>query len=270
VVVVRTFYWDPKAAPVASGGRLRRSRWKIGNAGDLLNHVIVREVYGAEVVNADDGAGHRLLLIGSVAHRVESGDLVFGVGTKGVPLPGPDTVSCRVVGTRGPITTDAFKQAGHDVSGLQFEFDPGLLIPSLMPSPEPATRGRVIFIPHYRDKVARRPRRGVARVVRIDADPVRLAQEIARAEFVFTSSLHGLIFAHALGRPARLVSPGSSEPLIKYQDYFASIGLRWRTLVDIDEAVRSPKDDSPVSLPHSLGDVRLPPLEELLEAGIAT
>jgi pyruvyltransferase len=265
---VRTFYWDPVGSS-CQPWRRRRSGWRTGNAGDLLNRVMIRATYGARELNVTDGSGRRLLLVGSVAHRVQTGDLVFGVGTKGVPLPGPDEARCRVVGTRGPITTEAFRRAGHDLADHAFELDPGLLVGRYLRSVPSAEPGRVVYVPHYRNGAAGAVEDPDVHTLSVDADPLRLATEIARAEFVLTSSLHGLVFAHALGRPARLVAPETAEPVVKYQDYFASLGLPWRRLVPVGQALREPKPDSPVQLPPEIDALALPSVPRLREAAIA-
>jgi hypothetical protein len=58
--------------------------------------------------------------------------------------------------------------------------------------------------------------------------PLEVAARIAAAEFVATSSLHGLIFADALSTPAQLVSfsgGARAEPLFKYDDYSSIFGM---------------------------------------------
>lgn len=259
---VRTFYWDPAVKGLR--GLLRRPAFRVGNAGDLLNRDLVEHFYGEPPLNAEDG-GRRLLLVGSVVHRVQAGDIVAGVGTKGTPLPNPSDVGdVDIRGVRGPITHDALEAAGFDMSGVTFHADPGLLVNELYPQQvaKAPVRNRIAFIPHYRDRQDYRRTRGV-RIVDIDCEPRALAGEIASAELVLTSSLHGLIFAHAIGRPVVLVAPLRSEPVIKYQDYVASVGLDWREPVDLDTALSSPKPASPAEIRFDPASIRLPDAEEL-------
>ncbi|MGC3987587.1 MAG: hypothetical protein QM777_24290 [Pseudorhodoferax sp.] len=105
--------------------------------------------------------GRRLLLVGSVSHRVLDGDIVCGIGSKHSTIPAADGLRIRVWGVRGPMTLDAFRQAGHDVSQLRFMGDPGVLIGKLYPDvlhirPE---AGNTIFIPHYRERFEHRRNR---------------------------------------------------------------------------------------------------------------
>jgi hypothetical protein len=264
---VRTFYWDP--AKKGLRGLLRRPAFRIGNAGDLLNRDLIEHYYGQSPLNTDEG-GRRLLLVGSVVHRVQQGDVVAGVGTKGTQLPKPAEVGdVDIRGVRGPITHDALKEAGFDVSRISFHGDPGLLVKALYPeeTAKEAVPNRVAFIPHYRDREEYRRTSGV-RIVDIDCEPRKLAKEIAKAELVLTSSLHGLIFAHAIGRPVVLIAPIRAEPVIKYQDYMASVGLDWTDPVDLETALRSAKPTSPADARFDPGAITFPTKEELLATGV--
>lgn len=273
-MAVRTFFWeaprpsrtDRIVARLRPGARPTALR--VGNAGDIFVRDVIRMVYGEDATNvADDG--RRLLLIGSIAHRVLDGDVVCGAGTKGAPLPPATQVRCKVVAVRGPITLEAFEQAGHDVSEVRSLRDPGLLLRFAVPDASPVP-GRRVLIPHYRE---RHLYRGAAAhgldIVDIDGEPVDVARGIQAAEVIYTSSLHGMIFAHALRRPCVLLAPQTAEPEIKYRDYFASVGMAWRTPGTLEEALREPAPGSAPDLEFSVEDFGLPPLAELREAGIA-
>jgi pyruvyltransferase len=261
-VAVRTFFWDP----VPPRRALRRRRgFRHGNAGDRFNIDLIEWAYpGEDVVNVDDEGG-RLLLVGSVAHRVLDGDVVNGIGCKTTDLPTAGDVTIRARGVRGPLTLDALAAAGHDVSGVLFQGDPGLLIGKVHPDllTVEAERGRVVFIPHYRERDRYRSDRRY-RVVDIDAPPVDVGREIRRAEVVHTSSLHGLVWAHALGRPARLVAPQTPESPLKYEDYLLSIGQPTGAIApDIDASLRTPTPTTPVDVTAVIATISLPPRPEL-------
>lgn len=274
-MALRTFYWNPlddrpAKTPFWKFGRSPRG-FEHGNAGDRFNLDLLEWAYpGQQVTNVKD-AGQRLLLVGSVAHRALDGDLVCGIGSKHADVPAPGKARVQVLGVRGPMTLDAFRQAGHDISRLRFMGDPGFLIGKLYPATMDivAERGRTIFIPHYRERFQYPSTRSYA-VVSIDATPRMIAEEIGRAEFVYTSSLHGLVWAHALGRPARLVSPQTEESLHKYQDYFLSIGQPFESAASIDEALRGPKPTSPIDVSSHVDGIVLPTLQELKTAGVVS
>lgn len=271
---IRTFYWDAprdrRPALLRWLSRRDPHLFRHGNAGDDFNVDLLKWAYpGCAIDNAADG-GRRLLLVGSVAHRVQDADIVNGIGSKPVDVPTAQKVTLRVRGVRGPLTLEAFRRAGHDVSSLRFVGDPGLLIGQLFPDLADVTHenGRVVFIPHYRERFQFRSNRHF-RVVDIDASAHDVAVEIRRAEFVHTSSLHGLIWAHALGRPARLVTPAAGEALYKYEDYFLSIDQPLQAAATIEESLRLPKPISPPDVSRVIGSITLPSQEELMRPGIA-
>jgi hypothetical protein len=251
---------------------LRRSNanvFRTGNAGDVFNRNLIETTYGVEARNVAD-CGRRLLLVGSTAHRIQNGDIVCGVGTKGRTIPSAKDVRCRILAVRGPLTLAAFAQAGHDVTSVRSQLDPGLLIRFAVDDAD-AVPNRVAILPHYRDRdfYGRRARRGLW-MIDIDDEPVEVARNIQSAELVYTSSLHGLIFAHALRRPSVLIAPQTSEAEVKYRDYFASVGLPWRSLPTLDEALRMPSPESPLDLDYATADFALPTLRALQDAGIAS
>ncbi|MDT9592009.1 polysaccharide pyruvyl transferase family protein [Nocardioides zeae] len=265
---VRTFYWDAsRGEPVRWPRRPKPGQWRHGNAGDEFNTDLIDWAYPGLGHTNDADAGPRVLLVGSTVHRALDGDVLAGVGSKGVAVPRDVTV--RIVGLRGPRTLAAVEEAGHDTGDLRFLGDPGLLIGEVHPSLQEvdARRGRVAFIPHYRERAEHASTRRY-RLVDIDATPLQVGREIRRAEVVLTSSLHGLVWAHALGRPAVLVQPRTPEPEIKYVDYTESVGLAWRTPPTLDEAL----EQSPSATPHDVSavvrQIALPTLEELRGAGV--
>lgn len=110
-------------------------------------------------------------------------------------------------------------------------------------------------------------RAGIGGSTSVDQTPLEFAKQIARAETVYSSSLHGLIFAHALGRPAALVAPLTPEPEIKYRDYAASVGEAWRTPGDLDETLRRATPNVPASVPTLIASAAFPTRAELAETG---
>lgn len=240
--------------------------FRYGNAGDVMAERVIENHYGCRSMNVN-GQGGRLLVIGSIASRLRDGDVVAGIGVKNGEVP---RVRCRVLGLRGPITYERFKKAGHDLSEVRFLKDPGLLIRFCQPKHEVSPKGRV-FIPHYRERYQylRDPIDGI-RFVDIDNDPLEVARHILNAELVYTSSLHGVIFAHALNRPCVLVRTQTDEPWLKYEDYYCSIDAPVpKPLASIREASTAPKPDSPLDIHFEREEFDFPLFSELVQWGIA-
>ncbi len=200
--------------------------FKQGNAGDIFALDILKKEYGLKVRNLKNYT-HRILCIGSISHLINENDILCGIGakTKQIPLYSINPPICW--GFRGPITYEIFKKAGYDVNSVKFLADPGLLIKNLVKDNVVETiPGKVIFIPHYRERVLFKSNlKSYIKIVDVDALPYSLALEILSAELVLSSSLHGIIFAHSLGKPCKFILPQTQEPLLKYYDYFESIGI---------------------------------------------
>ncbi|QDU53962.1 polysaccharide pyruvyl transferase family protein [Aeoliella mucimassa] len=269
---IRTFCWDDQNAPnrLAYYKKLasKKNAFLVGNAGDLLSGSIIQHAYKLPHVNVKK-EGHRLLLVGSVFHFVKPGDIACGIGVReGQPVQ----TDCRIMGLRGPLSYETLKSAGYDMSECKFLYDPGLMIRELAPATKPVRPRGQIFIPHYRERFnyllnTQLMRKRVS-VVSIDATPEAIAHRIRRAELVYTSSLHGVVFAHSLGVPCVFVRPQTGEPMFKYQDYYASIGVPYPTPADnIAAALSQPKPDSPTEISYRDGDIQLPSKEVLQESG---
>lgn len=237
------FWWAPRRSvallrpEVRPNGRAwarlaLRSGRPLLNFGDELSRQVVSEVAGLPVrwrlaVEAD------LVSIGSIfelAARNPGRAAIWGTGLRGEPAAGAAAGLLANVGpvlaVRGPKTRDALGLSPDLPLG-----DPGLLA---FRHVERALHPRgMVVIPHFtqwnqargRHQIAGAARAGFA-VVDPSQSPGRVLARIARASFVASASLHGVIVAHALGVPAQLVrDAGSKEPTWKYQDYAASLGL---------------------------------------------
>jgi hypothetical protein len=276
---IRTYYWNDRiigSARLRLRAALRRPtglHFATGNAGDILVRDLVEYLYGAPALHTTKTGG-RFVPIGSVGHKLLDGDVVSGIGVKTDPIPSARATRLHLVGLRGPITLERFARAGHDVSTVRFLLDPGLLVRDICRlderAPVEAEAGRIAFIPHYRERAQYSGRIPPHLCfVDIDAPPTTIAEEILRSETVYASSLHGVVFAHALGRPCVLVAPDDREDLLKYEDYYLSVGLPWkRPPSDLDEALRQPAPTSPADVRFSSTDFDFPTIDELRDAGV--
>jgi len=275
---IRTYYWhDRVIGPVGivllkCTGRDPSRYFRIGNAGDIFAEDVIRNIYGATPVNSAPGLP-RLLIVGSIGHRMHSSDIICGIGVKSREIARPQGDGPLVLGVRGPITYEVLKSAGFNVGHTAFQLDPGLLISHFCAdvSSMPAIAGKVGFIPHYRERSLTKNMdlRGL-QVIDIDARPCEVARQIAECELIYSSSLHGIIFSHSLGRPCVLVRPATEEPLLKFQDYYASVNLPCPTpLSDISERRLSVKPNSPAKIEVSMSSFSFPSKDVLIERSVA-
>ncbi|MBT0993100.1 hypothetical protein KIN34_02175 [Cellulomonas sp. DKR-3] len=261
------YWWRPTRSARALAGELvrRGGAWarmlaqqtpRMTNFGDEFSAIALGELTGARVRWAAASRA-RVYGIGSILTvyaRERSEARVFGSGLRGAPAT-PWTVPAeRVLAVRGTLTRDALGLPDDTVLG-----DPGLVVGSLDLGVGPRVR-RPLVLPHF-GAVGSAPARsalasmraGGYDVVLPNAAPLEVARRIAAAPFLATSSLHGLVFAHALGTPARLVTfPGvpHQEPLFKYDDYLSALGDRAR-FVDVAQV---PDDRAAARTAESLGE----------------
>jgi pyruvyltransferase len=122
----------------------------------------------------------------------------------------------RVLAVRGEHTRSALGLRRGVPLG-----DPGLLVGDLVDT----ERGdRVMVLPHYVDRALAK-RHPEARVLDIRTEPRELIRQIGSASLLYTSTLHGLIAADALGIPHVLEPHGAVHGgLYKFYDYGSALG----------------------------------------------
>lgn len=231
----------------ASGGRL------LSNFGDEMSPLIFRS-FGYHVTWASlDSA--EVTGIGSILDlytwaRKPTCSVVWGSGLRSAPTTEAREAVLRSVGkfvaVRGPRTRDALGLPLSTTLG-----DPGLLAPALVEGFKFRRGSRPVVVPHYRvwaNSESRGHLKALAadgcEVVLPNEHPIKVVRAIGDASIVYTSSLHGLIVADALGVPAALLRFSepqlSGEPEFKYADYFESVGSSpyW---IDAHEIASAPK-----------------------------
>lgn len=162
--------------------------------------------------------------------------MVWGAGINGKvwPIHVSGNLNISVTAVRGPLTRETLIKRG--IACPEVYGDPGLLFPGLFKAEiEQAIQkrrmegdsGGVIYIPNLNDE---RLMSGdhlelTADVRRISPGktPWEVAAEIAVADLVLASSLHGIVLADALGVPVRPIA-SLFEPAFKYVDYFLGTG----------------------------------------------
>ncbi len=266
---IRTFYWQEHIVSKTTMrfnrllGKSTNSQFVYGNAGDIYAKELIERQYGIVAKNSNDG-GNRLLCVGSVGHRALKGDILCGVGLKNEKLELTNKESIILYGLRGPLTFEAFKKAGFNVDTVKFLYDPGLLIKYFIPE-ELVVPTHISFIPHYRERSAFRNKlpKGM-QMIDIDNYPSTVARAIKASKLVYSSSLHGIIFSHALGVPCIYVKPQTEEPEFKFIDYYESVNLPYRQpLASIHDADFKRDSDTPADVNVNESDFFFPSVEEL-------
>jgi len=135
---------------------------------------------------------------------------------------------CRCAASRGPLSLERLPSS-VDPSTITLG-DPGIFAADLL-EVQPPKRWAIGFLPHLCDR--KDPRVSAAaetiphsRIINVMAHPLRVIGEIAACDFVFSSSLHGLIVADSLNVPNHWMK--LSDNIIghefKFRDYCAALG----------------------------------------------
>lgn len=213
------------------------------NFGDYLSVKIVErmlEKKGYKLSLKVDSRKRRLLAVGSILALAKEGDVIWGTGmnAKRMARSNYNFNHLDVRALRGPKTR-AFLKENFNIDAPEIYGDPALLLPRLFPefkrSDHPSIK--VLIIPHYADN--KLFPKALFPNVAYTSDPWdEIVQRILEAEFVVSSSLHGVIVAEAFGIPSRYIRVSEGEPLFKYEDYYLGTGRESFTYAtSLEEAV---------------------------------
>lgn len=186
------------------------------------------------------------LFIGSIASFARKGMHVFGSGF----IRGSDEAEKEAVYhfVRGPLTREKVLDAGGACP--ETYGDLALVMPSLMP-PSPKEHD-IGYTPHgveydlFPDDSLK---------INLYSDDIEdVTRQITKCRSIVSSSLHGIIVAHAYGIPAAYVS--MSDKLkgdgFKFRDYYASVGL-----VPEISTLENPVFQLPVRIPDMTEPMRI-------------
>lgn len=194
----------------------------VGNFGDILNPVVL-DFFKIPYTHVKTWKNIKIdiVAIGSIIDKATANSVVLGSGVMSTNSRINPDADFRLV--RGPVTRECILKAGG--SCPENYGDPGLLLPLLVE--ESVKEHDVGFIPHFFDYEAVKEKFPKEYVINImDTDPLNVAKKISKCRSVVSSSLHGIIAAHAYGIPAawaisdKLIN-GFSDT--KFIDYFCSI-----------------------------------------------
>lgn len=202
------------------------------NYGDALGPYLVKKISGKEVVWIHPKKFYFKNLwkpiyvtIGSVLANVNRNCIVWG---SGIIQKNQVVQSAKFMAVRGPQTRMNLLAQGYEVPEIYG--DPAILMP-IYYHPKIAKKFRLGIVPHYNDfKEVYEMYNNEPDILVIDLMTTNIETTtdlFLQCERIVSSSLHGLIVAHAYQIPAVWVE--FSDKLfgdgIKFQDYFESIGI---------------------------------------------
>ena len=162
-----------------------------------------------------------LLAVGSVLNLGNSRSVIWGSGF----MNGDDAFfGGEVCAVRGQCTERKIMMADGSACGVYG--DPALLLP-LLYNPNIKKKHKTGIIPHWREADAFSTDFRECHIIDLRTeDAETVIDNILSCERVLSSSLHGLIVAHAYGIPALWVRRGYiNTDGFKFMDYFSSVGI---------------------------------------------
>jgi hypothetical protein len=203
------------------------------NFGDELNRVIAHD-FGCTPVRVEPKDAD-VVMIGSVLDLVPDSFKGAIIGS-GFRSGGPKrTMSdAKIISVRGHLTAERLSVP----IDLRVLGDPGLLVSRFAKRGIPAYE--VGLVPHLSDRSSATFRKLKKRlgdkclVIDPRQPAITVVNQIAQCGFIFSSSLHGLVTADALGIPSRWIHMSEkSIPAFKFHDYYSAFD-ETRTPIQID------------------------------------
>jgi pyruvyltransferase len=195
------------------------------NFGDALTPWLIWKISGEYPVFAwPDECVRKYLVVGSIIEFATVTTIVWGSGLMSrhnCIAPGT-----TILAVRGPITRQRALECGARCPPVYG--DPALLLPRLYKPTPSSERVLVGIVPHYFDKPKvfaywRPP--DTCKLIDIQQPIERVIDEITACSYIMSSSLHGLIVAHAYGIPALWIDLGKKllGDSTKFRDYLSSV-----------------------------------------------
>lgn len=207
-----------------------------GNLGDILNPYVIEKVTGIPPRFAPQGKG--LLAIGSVIKFAQDGCDVWGTGTP--RMSDKLNPNAKYHAVRGPLTRELVLQSGGECPEVYG--DPALLMP-LFYNPPVVKKHKLGIIRHVRQRTLGKLGSDVRdlNLLRVGYEEIEsFIEELLECEMVISTSLHGIILAHAYGIPARWAEFSDTNLKIqgdgtKYLDYLRSVKLADQIPLDLSQ-----------------------------------
>jgi hypothetical protein len=198
-----------------------------GNFGDILTPFIlthyghnVKHVHWNNIDQAD------VICVGSIARIAVKGTKVLGSGI--MTAKEKLCADAHWVWVRGPLTRNRVLSCGGtcpDIYG-----DPAMLLPRIYPRSSKVNY-KIGIVPHHVDyELVKDQYPDIPVIDLLGNNPAEIIDKITQCQYVISSSLHGIIAAHAYGIPAawgkfsnKIVGDNS-----KFYDHYQAMGLEAR------------------------------------------
>lgn len=198
-----------------------------GNLGDIINPYVIEKMTGIPPKYAPAGVG--MCAIGSVIKYAKENVPVWGSGSPRLDAElNPKAIYHAV---RGPHTRELVMKNGGTCPEVYG--DPAWFLPVLHATPVERTHKTGLIL-HFTHEDSNLPVDEALRQIpirRVGYEDIEdFLDEMRSCDRIVSSSLHGVIIAHAYGIPALWATVTESKQQIhgdgiKFQDYFLSVGI---------------------------------------------
>lgn len=180
-----------------------------------------------------------LFAVGSILDYANQKCLVWGSGFREYD----SKTNCKqIYAVRGYLTLQRLNLENKQIA----IGDPAILLPYIYQPDKGEDSKRLSIIPHYKDYdricMLNNGNHNIIKIMTNDVE--EFINQIVSSKFVLSTSLHGVIIAHAYHVPAlwfKCGYVGSSD--FKYYDYFSSVGIENYPDLKAEEVVRYTDDE---------------------------
>lgn len=208
-------------------------KYKFNFGDDLLPYMLSKVTKNKIICTKPKDTNKKVLMgPGSIIPICEKNTIVWGSGIKDVKR---DVKKCKLLGVRGPLTRNKFIKKKCECPPLYG--DPGLLM-SLFYNPNIEKTYKIGIIPHVTqyNKVKKLYENDDNCIV-IDLtypNIEKIVDKIKSCENIVSSSLHGIITAHAYNIPVRWITYADSlfGDGTKFYDHYLSVNVKNPECID--------------------------------------
>ncbi len=205
------------------------------NVGDALNPYLIYKMWGLPCKKIRQGSDEfHVMLIGSILNEANSNTVVAGAGF--IKEESFLEKFPKILSVRGKKTLNKLQNLGVDISNIETG-DPAILISDYFEPSIDTKKYSIGIVPHIVDTENVNNIFGNIEGVKVidlrlgsldsSEEIEKIIEEICSCERIISSSLHGLIIAHAYGIPGAWCefSDGVIGNGFKFKDYYSSYGI---------------------------------------------
>ena len=202
---------------------------RIQNIGDAINPYVLELVSGQKPYYATNADEEHVLGVGSIFFMANSHSHIWGSGILDPRGDISNVDLTKVHAVRGKLTRSVLESRG--LAKAVALGDPGVFVDEIPEVAEEIAKGEIrrgtVVIPHYAltgdERIKKLARELDATILSPRTSSLDFVREIASAESVVSQSLHGLIFAEALGKPSAWIAHSDDDVwTFKFHDWYSN------------------------------------------------